>query len=205
LIRALPIASGDLRFAGKSVTNMTTRQMVNEGVALAPEGRELFASLTVLDNLRLGAYTRRSAWLGRPLNVDAARAADRVLELFPRLAERRQQLAGTLSGGEGQMLAIGRALMSGPRLLMLDEPSLGLAPIVVAEIFNTLLRLREEGLTILLIEQNARAALEIADRGYVIETGCIVVEDAAPSLLTSPQIAAAYLGGVATSSLLTQG
>jgi branched-chain amino acid transport system ATP-binding protein len=186
------------------VLNATTREMVSAGVALAPEGRELFPSLTVLDNLLLGAYTRRSAWLGRPLNASSARAAERVLELFPRLAERRDQNAGTLSGGEGQMLAIGRALMSEPRLLMLDEPSLGLAPMVVAEIFKTLLRLRAEGIAILLVEQNARAALEIADNGYIIETGRIVAQDEAQTLLASPEIATAYLGGPTTSFLLTQ-
>jgi branched-chain amino acid transport system ATP-binding protein len=204
LIRALPISSGALTFGGNAVARMSTRDMVEAGVALAPEGRELFASLTVLDNLLLGSYTRRTAFLGRPRNAGSAATADRVFELFPRLAERRQQLAGTLSGGEGQMLAIGRALMSEPRLLMLDEPSLGLAPIVVAEIFRTLLRLRDGGLTILLVEQNARAALEIADRGYVIETGRIVAEDEARALLASSEIAAAYLGGPTTSSLLTQ-
>ena len=178
--------------------------MVEAGVALAPEGRELFASLTVIDNLLLGAYTRRSAFLGRPRGGASHTMVERVLELFPRLAERRDQLAGTLSGGEGQMLAIGRALMSEPRLLMLDEPSLGLAPMVVAEIFRTLVRLESEGLTILLVEQNARAALEIADRGYVIETGRIVAEGEARALLESPEIQAAYLGGPATTSLLTQ-
>jgi branched-chain amino acid transport system ATP-binding protein len=204
LIRALPIGSGSLRFAGTSVLEATTRQMVRAGIALAPEGRELFASLTVLDNLLLGAYTRRSAWLGRPRNASSAHAAERVLELFPRLAERRGQLAGTLSGGEAQMLAIGRALMSEPRLLMLDEPSLGLAPMVIAEIFNALLRLRGEDLAILLVEQNARAALEIADRGYVIETGRIAAEGRAQALLASPEIATAYLGGPTASFLQNQ-
>jgi branched-chain amino acid transport system ATP-binding protein len=204
IIRALPIASGEIKLAGQSTGLWTTRAMVKAGVALAPEGRELFASLTVMDNLRLGAYTRRSAWLGRPLSAGSARAIDRVFTQFPRLAERRSQLAGTLSGGEGQMLAIGRALMNEPRLLMLDEPSLGLAPMVVAEILKTLLQLCADGLTILLVEQNARAALEISDRGYIIETGNIVAEDEAKTLLASPEIAAAYLGGPTTSSLIIQ-
>ena len=205
IIRALPIASlGDIKLAGQSTEHWGTRAMVGAGVALAPEGRELFASLSVIDNLRLGAYTRRTTWLGRPLGPSPVRTTERVFEQFPRLAERRNQLAGTLSGGEGQMLAIGRALMNEPRLLMLDEPSLGLAPMVIAEIFKTLLRLRDEGLTILLVEQNARAALEIADHGYVIETGSIAAEDEASALLASPEIAAAYLGGSTTSFLITQ-
>lgn len=204
LIRMLQIDTGILRFDGEPVVKMTTREMVCAGVALAPEGRELFTSLTVFDNLILGAYTRRSAWLGRPLKPKSQHAVERIFALFPRLAERRRQLAGTLSGGEGQMLSIGRALMSEPRLLMLDEPSLGLAPIVIAEIFRALVRLRDEGLTILLVEQNAYAALEIADRGYVIDAGNIVAEDEAKVLLTSPEISAAYLGGPSKSDLLIQ-
>jgi branched-chain amino acid transport system ATP-binding protein len=203
LIRVIPIAAGDVRLAGRAAANMTVHEMVSAGVALAPEGRELFASLSVLDNLVLGAYTRRSAWLGRPLTPGSRQAIDGIFALFPRLADRRKQLAGTLSGGEGQMLAVGRALMSEPRVLMLDEPSLGLAPIMVAEIFKALVSLRDEGLTILLVEQNARAALEIADRGYVIETGRIVADDDAQALLTSPEIALAYLGGAAKTRALT--
>jgi branched-chain amino acid transport system ATP-binding protein len=160
---------------------------MRRGLALVPEGRGIFARLTVAENLGLGAYARR----------DAGVAADlaRVYELFPQLAGRRRQLAGTLSGGEQQMLAIGRALMGRPRLLLLDEPSMGLAPILVQKIFDIIRRIVAEGVTLLLVEQNARLALEAATRGYVMESGRIVRTDTAAQLLTDPAVRAAYLGG----------
>ncbi|MFM9887779.1 MAG: ATP-binding cassette domain-containing protein [Burkholderiales bacterium] len=204
IIRSVPHAAGTMRIQGLDAWRMRPREVVQSGIALAPEGRELFTSLTVLENLELGAYTRRSPLLGRARDAGGLRALERIFALFPRLAERRNQLAGTLSGGEGQMLAIGRALMSEPVLLMLDEPSLGIAPQLVSEIFRRLVDLRREGLTILLVEQNARAALEIADRGYVLESGRIIAEGEARALLESPEIAAAYLGGEDARNLATE-
>jgi branched-chain amino acid transport system ATP-binding protein len=159
------------------------------GLALVPEKRELFTTMPVEDNLVLGGYRAMR------LRVPHWRSAlDRVYELFPRLKERRSQLAGTLSGGERQMLAVGRALMSGPKLLMLDEPSLGLAPLVVRDIFSTLARLRQEGVSILLVEQNARAALQLADHGYVLETGEIALDGPAAELAVDPRVIETYLG-----------
>lgn len=159
------------------------------GMALVPEKRELFGTMPVEDNLVLGGYRsmklRKPNWRGE---------LDRVYELFPRLKERRNQLAGTLSGGERQMLAVGRALMSSPKLLMLDEPSLGLAPLIVREIFRIISRLREQGVSILLIEQNARAALEVADHGYVLETGAIALQGPAAQLAGDPRVIETYLG-----------
>ena len=191
----VPIAEGVIRFSGEDITSQSPRRIVSAGVSLAPEGRELFGSLTVLDNLRLGRYAHVPAmkkWMSS--GIDDDELIEKIFELFPKLAERRHQRAGTLSGGEGQMLAVGRALMSSPKLLMLDEPSLGLAPQVVAEILERLRELKRDGLTILLVEQNARAALEIADRGYVLETGRIVAHGPARDLLESKSIAKAYLG-----------
>ena len=157
------------------------------GIAHSPEGRRVLAKQTVLDNLELGAYTRS--------NLAEVRAdIDRQFEIFPRLAERRHQLAGTLSGGEQQMLAIARALMSRPKLLLLDEPSLGLAPTIVREIFSIIQNLRATGVTILLVEQNANLALETADRGYVLEAGCITLTGKASELLNDPRVRQAYLG-----------
>jgi branched-chain amino acid transport system ATP-binding protein len=192
--------AGTLVFDGAPVGALPAAERVRRGLALVPEGRELFGSLTVLENLMLGAYSHGGG-LARWLPMGAMAAAgghDRrlaeIIALFPRLGERRHQLAGSLSGGEGQMLAIGRALMSRPRLLLLDEPSLGLAPQVVEEILDCLLALRRDGLSILLVEQNARTALEIADHGYVLETGRIVAEGQGASLLATSDLAAAYLG-----------
>jgi branched-chain amino acid transport system ATP-binding protein len=157
------------------------------GIAQVPEGRRLWPNLTVAENLRLGAYPTRA-------RARLAEQRERMLELFPRLAERRDQLAGTLSGGEQQMLAIARALMSQPTLLMLDEPSLGLAPIVVQEVFRTLRDIRQAGVTVLLVEQNVHQALELADRGYVLETGRVVLQGPSADLLANPEVRTAYLG-----------
>jgi branched-chain amino acid transport system ATP-binding protein len=198
----VPGAEGAIRFDGEDITSRSPRRIVIAGVSLAPEGRELFSSLSVLDNLRLGRYAHvgiMEKWapsgIVRGANgIDADELIEKIFDLFPKLRERRHQRAGTLSGGEGQMLAVGRALMSSPKLLMLDEPSLGLAPQVVAEILERLLELKRGGLTILLVEQNARAALEIADRAYVLETGRIVAHGPARDLLDSKSIAKAYLG-----------
>ncbi|OIQ63279.1 high-affinity branched-chain amino acid transport ATP-binding protein LivF [mine drainage metagenome] len=156
------------------------------GISQVPEGRRVFPTLTVAENLMLGGYTRPPA--------EAAQSLDQVLRMFPRLQERGKQLAGTLSGGEQQMLAIGRSLMAKPKLLLLDEPSLGLAPIIVRDIFRSLRQIREQGMTVLLVEQNARMALKLADRGYVLETGRIALQGSARELLQSPEVQATYLG-----------
>ena len=182
-------ARGRILHGGEDIAALTLEERVMRGIALVPEKRELFATMPVEDNLLLGGY--RQMRLGRK---DWQGEMERVYELFPRLKERRSQLAGTLSGGERQMLAIGRALMSRPALLMLDEPSLGLAPLVVKDIFRTIARLRETGVTILLIEQNARAALEVADHGYVLETGEIALEGPAAALRDDPRVVETYLG-----------
>jgi branched-chain amino acid transport system ATP-binding protein len=183
----LPIARGDLIFEGESLLKVPAHQRPGRGIALVPEGRELWPQLTVRENLELGAFSRRTR--GRP---DPTLAW--VLELFPVLAERSKQLAGSMSGGQQQMVAIGRALMSRPRLLMLDEPSLGLAPVVVSQVFATIRRLHEEGLTVLLVEQNLKKALEVADRGYVVETGTVSLSGDSAELLDNPAVRAAYLG-----------
>jgi branched-chain amino acid transport system ATP-binding protein len=184
----VPVKSGEIRFEGRSLVRMPAHEIVALGIAQAPEGRLVFANLSVEDNLELGAYRRRDR---------AAIRADResVYRLFPRLRERRRQSAGTLSGGEQQMLAIGRALMARPRLLLLDEPSLGLAPLLVREIFRTIREINQQGVTVLLVEQNAHMALSIAGRGYVLETGRVTVEDAASRLLQNEDVKRAYLGG----------
>ena len=182
-------AQGGIEFDGQSIAALTLEERVMAGIALVPEKRELFGTMPVEDNLVLGGYRamkqRVPQW---------RRQIDKVYELFPRLKERRTQLAGTLSGGERQMLAVGRALMSSPRLLMLDEPSLGLAPLVVREIFQIIEQLREQGTSILLIEQNARAALAVSDHGYVLETGAIVLDGPAVQLAADPRIIETYLG-----------
>jgi branched-chain amino acid transport system ATP-binding protein len=188
LMGALP-ATGALRFAGRDLAHVTLEERVMRGMALVPEKRELFGTMAVEDNLVLGGY--RAMKLGLP---NWRGQLDTVYELFPRLKERRTQLAGTLSGGERQMLAVGRALMGQPKLLMLDEPSLGLAPLVVREIFRIIAQLRERGVSILLIEQNARAALEVADHAYVLETGAIALQGPARELAGDPRVIETYLG-----------
>ena len=188
LMGVLP-SRGGIAYRGRSIVLQTLEERVLAGIALVPETRALFATMPVEDNLLLGAY--RQVMLGRK---DSSAALDEVYALFPRLKERRTQLAGTLSGGERQMLAVGRALMSEPSLLMLDEPSLGLAPLVVKEIFRIIESLRSTGVTILLVEQNARAALEVADYGYVLEMGEIALEGAARDLAKDSRVIDTYLG-----------
>jgi branched-chain amino acid transport system ATP-binding protein len=184
----LPARRGEIQFGGRDLTRLPAHKIVAAGVSQVPEGRIVFANLSVRDNLDLGAYRRRDR---------AGMRADleRVYTLFPRLKERERQRAGTLSGGEQQMLAIGRALMSAPQLLLMDEPSLGLAPILVREIFRTIAEINDQGMTILLVEQNAHMALGIADRGYVLETGSIVLSDTRENLLRNEEVRSAYLGG----------
>jgi branched-chain amino acid transport system ATP-binding protein len=182
-------ARGDIRYGGARIDALTVEQRVGAGLVLVPERRELFGSMKVRDNLELGAFARI-----RRGDRDAARALEDVYARFPRLRERRDQEAGTLSGGERQMLALGRALMARPRLLMLDEPSLGLAPLIVRDIFGIISALKAAGVSILLVEQNARAALAIADYGYVLETGDVVVAGESAALTANPQVAATYLG-----------
>jgi len=182
-------SKGTLRFEGEDLHSMDVEARVERGLCLVPEKRELFGELSVLDNLMLGAYTKRLSGAALRSQLDA------VYTRFPRLGERRAQRADTLSGGERQMLALGRALMSSPRLLMLDEPSLGLAPLVVQEIFAIVRGLREEGVAILLVEQNARAALQSSDHGYVLETGEMVLSGESQQLASDPRVQATYLGG----------
>jgi len=180
-------SSGKVSFDNADITNQETHKIVEKGVALVPEGRRIFPNLTVLENLRLGSYSRKDP---NKINEDF----DWVLTLFPRLKERLKQLGGTLSGGEQQMLAVARGLMSRPKVLMLDEPSLGLAPILVKEVLETIERICEEGVTILLVEQNAVGALKIAHYGYVLETGKIVLEGPAEDLLENDEVRKTYLG-----------
>ncbi|HNT37680.1 MAG TPA: ABC transporter ATP-binding protein [Rubrivivax sp.] len=188
-------ARGRIVFDGQDLADATLEERVMRGLALVPEKRELFGTMPVQDNLILGGY--RSMKLRVP---NWQREIERVYTLFPRLKERRAQLAGTLSGGERQMLAVGRALMSSPKLLMLDEPSLGLAPLIVREIFRIIQQLRDQGTSILLVEQNARAALEVADHGYVLETGSIVLEGPAAELARDPRVIDTYLGAAGKTS-----
>ena len=177
--------SGSIEFCGKSLMGKSTDQIVATGVTLVPEGRRVFGNLTVAENLRIGAYLRKDS---------IAEDARRVYELFPRLKEREWQLAGTLSGGEQQMLAVGRALMAKPKLIMMDEPSLGLAPIVVKGIFDIIREINRQGITVLLIEQNANMALKVADYGYVLQTGSILMEGSGRELYENEEVKAAYLG-----------
>jgi branched-chain amino acid transport system ATP-binding protein len=182
-------SKGIVQYLGDDVSSLAIERRVSRGMCLVPEKRELFASMTVEDNLVLGAYRRK-----RARERDYLDQLPHVFELFPRLKERRKQAAGTLSGGERQMLAVGRALMGKPQLLMLDEPSLGLAPLIVKEIFHIISALRETGVATLLIEQNARAALQISDYGYVLETGEFALEGAASDLAHNPRVIETYLG-----------
>ncbi|MFE0593531.1 ABC transporter ATP-binding protein [Micromonospora echinospora] len=182
-----PIASGRIRFAGEDISKLRADLRVRRGLCQAPEGRGIFPGMSVLENLDMGAYTRRDrAGIAQDLN--------RVLELFPRLAERRKQAGGTLSGGEQQMLAVGRALMSRPKLLLLDEPSMGLAPMLIQQIFSIITEINQQGTTILLVEQNAQQALARAHRAYVLETGRIVKSGTGTELLHDPAVKEAYLG-----------
>ncbi|MEY4413404.1 MAG: hypothetical protein RIQ53_697 [Pseudomonadota bacterium] len=189
LMGALDARAGRITFDGQDLTRASVEQRVEAGLALVPETRALFATMSVLDNLRLGGWRQRGQ-----AAAARRRALDEVYALFPRLAERRDQAAGTLSGGERQMLALGRALMGGPRLLMLDEPSLGLAPLIVRDIFRIVATLRERGVAVLLVEQNARAALRVADHGHVLELGQVALHGPATELQGHPQVVAAYLG-----------
>ena len=177
--------SGSIEFEGANITGKDSSDIVARGVTLVPEGRRVFSNMTVLENIKIGAYLRKDN-----LSDDIAW----VYDLFPRLKEREWQLAGTLSGGEQQMLAMGRAVMSAPKLIMLDEPSMGLSPILVTEIFKIIEKLKEQGVTVLLVEQNAKMALSIADRAYVLETGRIVLEGNARDLLNNDEVKKAYLG-----------
>jgi branched-chain amino acid transport system ATP-binding protein len=179
---------GAIRFDGSPLAGVAPHDVVRRGISHVPEGRIVFANLSVLDNLDLGAYLRRD-------RAGIREDLGKVFHLFPRLEERKHQPSGTLSGGEQQMLAIGRALMARPKLLLMDEPSLGLAPILVREIFSVIREIRERGTTIVLVEQNARQALAVADVGYVLETGTIALTDRASVLLANPHVQAAYLGG----------
>jgi branched-chain amino acid transport system ATP-binding protein len=189
----VPLRDGNIFFNGKETTHLAAEAIVGLGISHVPERRQVFGDLTVHDNLVLGAYLRLRRGDKKGVNQDI----DHVFEMFPILQERQKQTAGTLSGGEQQMLAIGRGLMAQPSVLLLDEPSLGLAPILVQEIFNVLRSLRDAGKTILLVEQNARAALQISDRGYVLETGSVVMEGSAAALIADEGIQKAYLGGKA--------
>ncbi|MBF0573087.1 MAG: ABC transporter ATP-binding protein [Desulfamplus sp.] len=181
---------GEIIFQEQTLKGMSPPAVVRQGISMVPEGRQIFSPLTVMDNLKMGAYTMYRKGLKRQVEQDF----EMIMDMFPILKERANQLAGTLSGGEQQMLAIGRALMARPRLLILDEPSMGLAPKIVEMIFDTIQNLRKEGVTILLVEQNARAALKISDRGYVLETGKMVLEGSAKELLVDDDVKRAYLG-----------
>lgn len=184
----IPVKSGKIWFDGKEITNLDTKNMVQSGIILSPEGRQVFPRFSVMDNLMMGAYLRPKTEIVESLQT--------VYDLLPKLKVRSGQLAGSLSGGEQQMLAIGRAMMGKPRMLLLDEPSLGLAPLIINEIFAMVDRIREMGTTILLVEQNARIALKHSDRAYVLETGSIVLSDRADQLLESDEVRKAYFGGL---------
>ncbi len=187
LSRLLDTAGGSVRYDGQEISRLPPHQLIAQGIALVPEGRGVFPRMSIVENLKMGAYCRRD---------DDAIGADmeHVFSLFPRLKERALQLAGTLSGGEQQMLAIGRALMSRPKLLLLDEPSMGLAPLMVQKIFEVVCAVAKDGMTVLLVEQNAKLALEVSQRGYVMESGEITLTDDADKLLDNPKVREAYLG-----------
>ena len=187
LARLLNAAGGSVRYCGKEILTLAPHQLVSEGIALVPEGRGVFPRMNIVENLLMGAYSRAD-------KDGIAADIDHIFSLFARLKERAQQLAGTLSGGEQQMLAIGRALMSRPKLLLLDEPSMGLAPLMVQKIFEVIRTVADEGMTVLLIEQNAKLALEVSQRGYVMESGEITLTDDSAKLLVSPKVREAYLG-----------
>ena len=182
-----PPRTGDIRFQGKNITRTPTPDIVKLGISQAPEGRRCFARMTVRENLDMGAYLRR--------DKEIAGDMGRVFDLFPRLLEREKQKAGTMSGGEQQMLAIGRALMAKPTLLLLDEPSMGIAPILVERIYETIAEINRDGTTILLVEQNANYALSVSQRAYVLETGAVVLSDDSDKMRTNPEVQKAYLGG----------
>ncbi|MEG0913694.1 MAG: ABC transporter ATP-binding protein [Oscillospiraceae bacterium] len=184
-----PPKSGSIIFDGKDITHEKSSNIIKMGIGISPEGREVFPTLTVLENLKAGAYTRAS-------KTEINESIETVFELFPRLLERKRQYAGTLSGGEQQMLAIGRAMMSKPKLLLLDEPSLGLAPNLVEMIFKLIMKINKKGVTVMLIEQNANMALQISDRGYVLETGTVSLSGPAEELRVNDEVRKAYLGSV---------
>ena len=184
----LPVEEGEITYDGESIVGAEASRIVRKGIVHVPEGRRIFAPLTVRENLEMGAFTRRD-------KAEIEASMERVFRFFPRLKERLEQTGGTLSGGEQQMLAVGRALMAQPRLLLMDEPSMGLAPILVEEIFDIIREINQEGVTILLVEQNAHMALSVANRGYVLETGMVELEGSAQELAENPQVRAAYLGG----------
>jgi len=181
-----PPRTGSVRFDGEEISTVAAQDIVNRGISLSPEGRHCFQRMTVRENLELGGYLRRDTEIQQDL--------DKIYELFPRLQEREKQKAGTMSGGEQQMLAIGRALMARPKLLMLDEPSMGIAPILVERIYETIAEINRQGMTILLVEQNANFALDVSKRGYVLETGSVALHDASEALRTNPEVQKAYLG-----------
>lgn len=189
IMGVLPHTRGSIRFLGEEMVDAEVEEMVARGMNLVPESRALFGEMSVEDNLQLGAFIRHR--LG---HRDSSETMTQVFDIFPRLKERRNQLAGTLSGGERQMLAVGRALMAKPKLLMLDEPSLGLAPLIVREIFRVISELKQTGVSILLVEQNARAALQVADYGYVLETGELAMEGPSSELIGDPRVIESYLG-----------
>ena len=188
IIGVVKAAGGEILFQGNDIRKLSSSAIVKNGIALSPEGRQIFPKMTVYENLEMGAYSINKKYIKE--------GVEQAYDLFPRLKEREKQIAGTLSGGEQQMLAVARALMSKPKLLMLDEPSLGLAPIVVEDIFRLILRIRKMGTTVLLVEQNARMALSISDRGYVLETGKIVLTGKSKELLSDPKVIDAYFGGL---------
>ena len=187
LSRLLDTAGGSVRYGGQEISRLPPHQLIEQGIALVPEGRGVFPRMSIVENLKMGAYCRRD-------NDAIGTDMDHVFSLFPRLKERALQLAGTLSGGEQQMLAIGRALMSRPKLLLLDEPSMGLAPLIVQKIFEVVCAVAKDGMTVLLVEQNAKLALEVSQRGYVMESGEITLTDDANRLLENPKVREAYLG-----------